>query len=128
MVLVFQPRTLTTLHLGSVAIVTLLSRSSPHLFFYRFLDHSFPPLSYLLPIRSRSSLKPSQFCPLLTFSTCAKSRPPGRQRRLHPPPVSLRCLSLHPALRACVWFFSHVGLFPLCLPRPAPGSLSAPGG
>ena len=30
----------------------------PHFFFYRFLDCSFPPLSYLLPVHSRSSLIP----------------------------------------------------------------------
>ena len=61
---------------------------------------SFPPLSYPLPIRSRSSSYLSCLHPLPTSSPGAKRRPPGRCP--HPPPASLRCSSLLPDPHACV--------------------------
>ena len=63
-VVVFQPRTLPTTHLGSVAYCySLIYPFRPTFFFSSFTDRSFPPIYYLFPIRSRSSLKPSQFSP-----------------------------------------------------------------
>ena len=70
----------------------------PNFFFYRFLDCSFPPLSYCLPIHSRSLLKPSHFHPLPTSSPSAKQRPPDRCP--HPPPSTCQPPPLIPALHS----------------------------
>ena len=84
-----------------------------------WLTFSFPvvwiilsPLFYIppLPIRSRSSLKPSQFHPLPTSSPGAKRRPPGRHP--HPPTTSHHRSSLCPAPHACVSFYSRASSLP----------------
>ena len=64
-VVVFQPRTLTTPHLGSRRLKLNINIALlPHIFLLSFMDHLFPTLSYRLPIHSRSLSKPSRFtCP-----------------------------------------------------------------
>ena len=127
-VVVFQPRTLTTTHLGSRRLslqynLSLLS----HLFSYTVSGSSFLPISYHFPIRSRSLSNTSSF-------TCSPTPVPARSAAYqcvapHLPPTSLRRLSLRPALRACVYRCSRAGAPPLlCRPRPANRSLLTPGG
>ena len=92
------------------------------LFLLLFLRSFVSPLSYRLPIRSRSLSKTSCFSPALhLLSWCKASSAP--------PPSSLRCSSLCPTPRTCVCrrFLLRCDP-PFCLPQPAPGSLSAPGG
>ena len=61
-VVVFQPWTLNPPHLGSSRLTLYFNLAlPPHLFLLSFLNHSFLPLSYRLPIRSRSSSKPYCF-------------------------------------------------------------------
>ena len=108
---VFQPRIFPTPHLVSVAYCySLIYPFCPTFFLYRFLYCYFPRISYLLPICSRSSLKPSQFHPLPTSSPGAKFCPPVH--RPHPPPTSFCRSSLRPAPHACIFFRSRAGLLP----------------
>ena len=87
----FQPRTFPTPHLGSVAYCySFIYPFLPTLFFSRFLECSFPPLSYLPPISSLSSLKPYQLstAPHFLFGceappTWTSPAPAARQ----PPPL-----------------------------------------
>ena len=74
----FQPCTLTTLDLGPVAYCySLVYPFRPTIFFSHFIDRSFPPLSYLLPIRSRSYLKPTKFSTAPHLLSRRKAPPPG---------------------------------------------------
>ena len=63
---------------------------TPHRFLIPFSGSFFPPLSYLLPIRSRSSLKPSQFSPVPHLLSRCKAPPtwmlPAPATR-HPSPL-----------------------------------------
>ena len=120
-VVIFQPRTVTPPHLGSVAYrYTFKLGLPPHLFLPPFSGSLF---SLLRPAPSLYVAVhrwiPPIFHPLHTSSYGLKRHPPGRLR--HPPPASLRRFSLQPAPRACVchrlpWRcdrpFSTIGLHP----------------
>ena len=115
-----KPQTLTTPYLGSVDYCySLVYPFCPAFFFSRFLDRYFTPLSYLLPLRICSSLKPFQFSPaphLLSRCefppTWMSPAPAARQ----PPPLipvpSVVCLHLLPLLCRFVPPFSALGLYP----------------
>ena len=103
--MVFQPRTLTTPHLGSRRLTLYYNLSlPPNLFILLFLDHLFSPLSYRLPIRSLSLSKPSHFTqspPPLPVQSAAHL---GVALTRHPPVyTSLRRSSLCPFPHACVF-------------------------
>ena len=131
-VVVFQPRTFHTSHLGSAAYCYyLIYPFCAPFFFSRFLDFSFSPLSYLLPIFSRSYFNTSEFsspphliscceAPITlmspaarhqaasTASTCAQSRVPTLDAvtvlvryPLWIPQLASRSLSTHRGL-ACL--------------------------
>ena len=119
-VMVFQPRTFPTPYLGSVSYCYyLIYPFRPTFFFSRFLDHYFPSLSYLLPICSCYSLKPSKFPPapfLLSRceapSTWTPTAPSVCQPLLLVPAPHAACLRLLPFP---FWFappFSDLGLHP----------------
>ena len=118
----FQPQRLTTTDLGSVAYCySLIYPFRPNSSFSCFLDCSFTPLSYLIPIHSRPSLKTPKIHPLPTSSPGAKHRPPGRS--LNPPPASLRCLYLRPravCLRLLTFMFRFAPPFADLSLQPVP--------
>ena len=99
---VFQPWTVTPPHLGYVAIITNLSSPPARIDSTIFLDYFFLPPFYRPPsstaVHSCISLLFSHFS---AYSPGAKSHPPGYF--LHLPPSSLRCSSLRPVSRACIY-------------------------
>ena len=68
----------------------------PHLFLLLFLDRYLPPLSYILPIRSRYYLKPSKFSPATHLLSWCKTPPNWTS----PAPAARQPLPLVPAPRA----------------------------
>ena len=91
----------------------------PHLFLIPFSGSFFPPISYLLPIRSRSSLKPSQFSPVPSLLSRCKAPPtwtlpaPATRQTLPLVPVScVMCLHLLPFPCQFDPPFAAVGLHP----------------
>ena len=126
-VVVFQPRTVTPPHLGSVAIVTTIIYGPPAPPDSTvFLDGSFP--SSILPpppsaaVHCRSPLYVCTHSPPPLPARSAAHLNVARTRQ--PPPLisspRATCLRLPP--------FPVTVRPPLCRPRPAPRSLSAPGG
>ena len=117
-VVVFQPRTVTPPHLGSVANVTnfiFIPPAPPDSTV--FLDYSCL-YSILTPTTTSSSSSNPSHC-LYTLSTSSpfvKRRPLGRRPR--PPPASLRSLSMRPAPHAYVY---HLFLL-LHAPPPPPST------
>ena len=102
-VVVFQPRTVTPLHLGSVSYrYTFKLGLSPQLFLLQFYGSFFSllrPTAY--PYVAVHSWSPPTFHFLSTSSTGAKRRPPGRCP--HPAPARFRRSSLCPASRDCIY-------------------------
>ena len=94
----------------------------PHLFLLPFLDCSFPPLSYLLPIRSHSSFNPSEFSPPphLIFCCEAPTTLMSPAARHHTASTSCTC-ALH---RMPTPDSDRVLVrYPLWRPQPAPRSI-----
>ena len=94
--MVFQPRTLISPQLGSRRLtlhfnLTLL----PHLFLLSFLDHLFPPLSYLLPIRSRLSSRSSRFTLSPSLLPLRSAAHLGAALTRHLPPAAACPCALH---------------------------------
>ena len=131
-VVVFQPRTVISPHLGSRRltvhfILTLLL----HLFLLSFLDHLFPPLSYLLPIRSRLSSRSSRFTLSPSLLPLRSAAHLGAALTRHPPPATCHPPLLVPApctACLCLPLFPVTVCYPLFCHWLTPRSLSAPGG
>ena len=124
-----QTRTVTPLHLGSVAIVTLKLALLPHLFLPFVWIFIFPPPYYLpLPYSSVHHWSPLLFAPaphLLsrrkapptwTLSAPASRHPPASAARLFTP----RRVNVSAAVTVNV-------LPPLCILWPVPMSMLSPG-
>ena len=123
-VVVFQPLTFTPPHIGSRSLILHFNLAlPPHHFPVLFLDHSFPPCSHRLPIRSRSLLKPN-FSPTPQILSRCKAPPNWESpspATHQPPPFVLApraaCLRLLPLLFHCAPPFAALGLHPVpCQP------------
>ena len=125
-VVVFQPWTLNTPHLGSCRLTLHFNLALlPHLSLLFFLEHLFPPFPYRLHIRSMSLSNTSCFtCPpqplLVQSAACL-----GVALIRHPPassacPCALRSVPTYAAFPVSVRSL-------LCLPHPEPRYLSSPG-
>ena len=115
----FRPRTLTTMDLLSVACCYSLIQPFRPFFLSLFLNNPFPPLYYLLLIRSRSSLKPSLFSPAPHLLSQLKAPPTWTSpapAACQPPPLMpmphAACLSLLPFLYLFSLPFASLGLYP----------------
>ena len=126
-VVLFQPQTLNPPHLGSCRLTLHFNLAlPPHRFLLSFLDHSFLPCYYRLPIRSRSSSKTSRFTRFRSPLQVWSASHIGISLTRHPPASAAR-----PCAPRCVPASSAVPVpvqYPLCRPRPAPSSLSSSGG
>ena len=109
-------------------LLLLFNLSLPtHLFFSHFMDHSFHPLLYLLPIHRRYSFSPSKLSPDPHLLSCCEVSTTWTLPTACLPPAFTTCPC---ALR----FVPMSGDVPVVVrspnyrPWPAPRSLSTPGG
>ena len=118
----FQPWTLTTPDLGSVAYCySLVYPFRPTFLFSCFMDLSFLPLFYLLPVCSLSTLNPSQFLTPTHLLPWCRAPPSWTS------PASTACTCA--PLRVSAYAVVPIPVCsPIFRPRPALMSLSAPGG
>ena len=126
-VVVLQPQTLTTLHLGYCRLTLHFNISvPPHILLLSFMEHSFPSCSYRLTIRSLLLSKPyplSRYPPPLPVQS---SYHLGVALTRHPPASAARlCAPRRVPAYAVV---PSLVCSPLFLHRPATKFLSAPGG